>query len=95
MLALKPTCKVSNLSLQIWKSLPAGDPFTRSTQEPELLTRERCPRLAPAPQACGLKEKNLLGPSFGGEKTRLFLLAEAGQSATPVSRRERRGASFR
>ena len=59
MLALRPACKVSNASLQIWKSPVLGDPFMGSRQEPELLTHHQLLQLTPAHRICIL----------GGKKT--------------------------
>lgn len=77
MLVLKPACKVSNASLQIWKSPVLGDPFTGSRQEPELLTRDQLLQVTPAHWICILKaEKKPIMHRFEDETASLLLLAK-------------------
>lgn len=77
MLVLKPACKVSNASLQIWKSPVLGDPFTGSRQEPELLTRDQLLQVTPAHRICILKgEKKPIMHRFEDETASLPLLAK-------------------
>ena len=78
MLALKPACKVSSASLQIWKSPVLGDPFTGSRQGPELLTRDQLLQLTAAHRIYILKEgkKIPIMHRFEDETASLLLLAK-------------------
>lgn len=78
MLALKPACKVSSASLQIWKSPVLGDPFTGSRQKPELLTCDQLLQLTAAHGSTSSRREKKY-PSctgFEDETASLLLLAK-------------------